>query len=280
MNNTPNRRQVLLATAAGPALLPGRLQASETLRLGLAPYLSPPALMATFRPVREQLSQRLGLVVETYTARDFRALADAVRRVEFDAALLPAHLARVAVADWAWAPLARTIAATPVLVLVRGAGPVRTPADLRGARVGMLDLLSLTAAVGARWLDDQGLSGPDGATVQTLTSINSALYALERDEVAAVVAAASQLQGLPAQTPAGQRSLARVESIPGPMYVARPGLPAATLARWQQAWLALRADLDRPATAANAVPQALTAADLAAIEPYAAFLRRQLAATR
>ena len=284
MNKTLNRRRRLLVTAAGTSLLPGLVpaagRAQETLRLGLAPYLSPPALMAVFRPVREQLSQRLGLAVETYTARDFRALADAVRLAEFDAAMLPAHLARVAAADWGWLPLARTIAATPVLVLVRGQGAVRAPADLRGAQVGMLNLLSLTAAAGARWLADQGLAGQGGAVIQTQTSVNSALYALERDEIAAVVAAASQLQGLPPQTPTGQRTLARIESIPGPMYLARPGLAGPTLERWRQAWLSLTPDPARPVSAANAAPVALAMADLLAMEPYAQFLRRQLAAPR
>lgn len=279
MNHPPHRRQ-LLALAASPIVLPATGRAQDSLRLGLAPYLSPPALMAAFRPVREQLSQHLGLAVETYTARDFRTLADAVRQADFDAALLPAHLARVAAADWGWLPLARTITATPVLVLVRGAGPVNTPARLRGAAVGMLDLLSLTAAAGARWLEEQGLAGPGGAQIQTQASINSALYALERDEVAAVVATASQLQGLPAQTPTGQRTLARIESIPGPMYLARPGLATPTLERWRQAWLALRPDATRPTSAANTAPAHLAAADLLAMEPYAQFLRRQLAAPR
>ena len=277
---TPTRRRLLLAGAALPAALPAHLCAAEALRLGLAPYLSPPALMAAFRPVREQLSQQLGQAVALYTARDFRALADAVRQAEYDAALLPAHMAHVAVADWGWTPLARTIGATPVLVLVRGGGAIHTPADLRGMRVGMLDLLSLTAAVGARWLEEQALSGPGGAVMQALASINSALFALERDEVAAVVATASQLQGLPPRTPGAQRALARIDAIPGPMYLARPGLPPETLERWRRAWWALAPDPARPVTAANAAPTALAAADLQPMALHAAYLRRQLTAPR
>jgi hypothetical protein len=162
-----------------------------------------------------------------------------------------------------------------VLVLVRGDGPVQAPADLRGGRVGALDMMSLVAAVGARWLADQRLSGPGGAQLVVTPSINSALIALERDELSAVVAAATQLQGLPAQTPTGQRTLARLENIPGPIYVLRPGVAPATAARWRQALLAVVPDSTRPATAANARPGALSAAELDALEPYAAFLRQQ-----
>lgn len=270
-------RRMLLAAVGLPVLAGAQ---TAPLRLGLAPYLSPAALMAAFRPLREQLERSLAQPVELYTARDFRALTDAVQRSEYDIALLPAHLARVAVADWHWAPLARTVAATPVLVLVRGNGVVRSPADLRGGRVGMLDMLSLVAAVGARWLADQRLAGPDGAQIVAMPSINSALIALERDELSAVVAAASQLQGLTAPTPTEHRTLARLENIPGPMFVARPGVAAETVARWRQALLAVTPDTSRPLTAANVQPTALSSADLEAIEAYAAFLRRQLASGR
>ena len=137
--------------------------------------------------MREQLERSLAQPVEIYTARDFHALTDDVQRNESDMTLLPAHLARVAVADWGWAPLTRTVTATPVLVLVHDTGPVRTAADLRGGRVGMLCMLSLVAGVGARWLADQRLAGADGAQVVTLPSINSALMALERGALSGLV---------------------------------------------------------------------------------------------
>lgn len=265
------KRRTLLTGAALAAV--GADAQAQALRLGLAPYLSPAALLAVFRPVGEHLQRTLGQPVETYTARDFRALWQAVQASEYDIAMLPAHMARLAVTDSRWQPLARSIDATAVVVLVRGTGPVRDPADLRGKAVGTLDPLSLTAAVGARWLAERGLQD---TPVVVLPSINSALIALERDELAAVVAASSQLLSMPAGTPASQRTLARVEQIPGPCYVARPGVDAPTVARWREALLSIVPDPARPRTAANARPVPLGLADLEAVEPYAAYLRRQL----
>lgn len=266
------RRRTLLALP----LLPAAAARAQTapLRVGLAPYLSPAALLTAFRPLTEHLQRHLGQPVETYTARDFLAISRSVRDTEHDLALVPAHLGRVALSDWRWQPLARTVAATSVVVIVRGGGQVRRAADLRDAAVGMLDPLSLTAAVGARWLAEQGL---DGLRVVALPSINSALIALERDEVAAVVAAATQLLGLPPSTPGGQRTLARLDDIPGPVWIARPGTPPETAARWRDALLAFVPDPARAITAANARPLPLAAADLDTVEPYAADLRRQLA---
>jgi phosphonate transport system substrate-binding protein len=270
------RRRTLLLAGLGSA---GSVHAqAETLRLGLAPYLSPTALLTTFRPVREHLQRVLQQPVEAVTARDFVALAAATQRSEYDIAMLPAHMARLAVADWRWMPLVRTVDATQVQVLVRDGGPVKTPADLRGRRVGMLDLLSLTAAVGVQWLRSQVPPLIDAVEIVPLPSINSALFALQRDEVHAVVAAATQRLSLPAQTPTQQRVLAVLTEIPGPWYVSRPDTPAAALARWREALVAFSPDPNRPTTAANARLTLLTPADTEAMEVYAAHLRRQLAA--
>lgn len=266
------RSLIAAALAAGlPARAPGAQD--SPLRLGLAPYLSPAALLTLFRPVVDQLQRQLGQPVEAYTARDFLALAVAVRAADFDLALLPAHLGRVAMTDWRWLPLVRTLESTPVLVVVRGEGPVREAADLVGRRLGSLDLMSLTSAVGVRWLVQQGL--PESVATP-MPSVNSALIALERDELGAVVLTASQLQTLPPGTPGGQRTLARIGEVPGPVYVARPGTPPERLARLREALTGLTPDPARPRSAANTRPVALAAADLDPLEPYAAYLRRQL----
>lgn len=279
----PLRRKLLLAGVAGVPGLAGATPAQvqpAALRLGLAPFLSPSALLTVFRPLREHLERQLQQPVQAYTARHFRALVDAVQRADYDIALVPAHLAALAVADWRWQPLARTITATQVRVLVRTSGPVADAARLRGGTVGMLDSMSLTAAVGDAWLTSQQLDGPGGARTVAMPSINSALVALARDEVLAVVAATTQLAGLPPATPDGYRTLAALDHIPGPMLIGQPDAAAATVQAWQQALLAFEPDLARPTTAANARHTALTQAHLPALAPYADHLRRQLAGGR
>jgi len=72
--------------------------------------------------------------------------------------------------------------------------------------------------------------------------------------------------------------LARLGEIPGPVYVARPGTPAPTLARWRTALLAFAPDPQRPATAANARLSPLEASHLSALAPFAAAARASLAA--
>ena len=268
------RRSALAALAAwlGSA---GAAATDTPLRIGLAPYLSPAALMAAFRPLREHLERSLARPVEMVTAKDFLSLVEATRRGDYDAALLPAHIARLAVADWRFEPLAHVSQPVAVQVLVRAGGPIKGVQDLRGGRAGMLDALSLTAAVGRQWLQEQGLAA--SVTVLVLPSINSALIALDRGDVEMVVAGASQLVALPASTPRSERVLATVREIPGPVYVSHPRLAPGELAALRAALASYRPDVARPASTTNAVLQPMTAAQLAPLEPFASQARRALA---
>ena len=270
------RRRRLLALAgwlgigARAAAAPG-----APLRIALTPYLSPAALLAAFRPIREHLERALARPIEMVTAKDFAALIEATRRGDYDAVLLPAHLARLAVADWHYEPLASVPEPVTVQVLVRAGGPIKTVPDLRGRKAGMLDALSLVATVGRQWLQEQGLAS--SVAVVALPSVNSALISLDRGEVEAVVAAASQLVNLPESTPRTERVLATIRDIPGLIYVAHSRLAPAEVVSLRAALVAYRPDPSRPKSTANAVLQVVTAEQLAPLEPFAVQARRALA---
>jgi phosphonate transport system substrate-binding protein len=234
------------------------------LRIGLAPYLSPAALLMAFRPMREHLERTLARPIEMVTAKDFAALIEATRRGDYDAALLPAHISRLAAADWRFEPLAGVSDPVIVQVLVRAYGPIKSAPDLRGGKVGMLDALALTATVGRQWLQEQGLSS--SVTVIALPSINSAMISLDRGEVQAVVAGASQLLSLPAGTPRTERLLATVRDIPGPVFVAHPRLTPAEVLGLRAALVAYLPDPARPRATTNAPLQAVTSEQLASLE--------------
>lgn len=271
---SPRRRFCIAAGAA--ALVPARAAAAEPLRIALAPFLSPNALLSLYRPLREHLERSLARPVEMLTAKDFRALAEDARRdTEFDVVQFPAHLARLAMMDWRYEQVGAPTERVTVVVVVRGAGPVRAPADLRERSVGMLDPLSLTATVGRRWLQEQGLA--EQVRVSALPSVNSGFYALEREEVAAFVAADTQLQTLPADTPRGERVLARLTDIPGPLFVASPRMPPAALATLRAAMGRFEPDPARPATAANSHFRLIEPARLAKLDPLVAIARQALA---
>lgn len=275
--NGPDRRHLLaaaLALAAAP-----RLQAQAApLSLALAPFLSPAALLTTYKPLRVHLETALARPVEMVTARDFRSLMEATRRNEHDVVQLPAHLARLAMLDWGWRHVGAPAEAVSVIVAVKDGGPVRAAADLRGRAIAMLDPLSLTATVGRRWMELQGMS--TSVTVIPMPSINSMLFALDRGEVAAFVAAETQLNSLPADTPRGERRLATIGGIPGPVFVARPTLTASELAAVRGAVETFQPDAAKPPTAANSPLRPLSEAQLKALDGYVAMARQALSNAR
>ncbi len=278
--NEVSRRVALSAALTAPLWLTvhgARAQATGTapLTIVLSPFLSPASLLAAFRPLREHLERVLARPVEMRTTRDFRSLCESVRLQQQDAAMLPAHLARLAIADWGYRALAATIDSLDVLVLVRRDSPAKTPADLRGGSVAMLDPLALTATVGRQWLQEQGLL--DAVTVQTAPSINSALFALDRGDAQAIIAGRTQLFGLSVNTPRNERVLATLRGIPGPIYVARPGLPAADFEALRAAMMGFRHDASREVTAANSSLHPVAPALLEQLDPLAAIARRTLA---
>lgn len=275
------RRQWLQALAALATLATARRAhaqdaAANSLPIVLAPFLSAASLLTVYRPLREHLERTLQRPVEMLTAKDFRTLAEETRRGEHAVVQLPAHLARLAMLDWGHQLLAAPTLAVTVVVGVKSQGPVRSAADLRGRRVGMLDALSLTATVGQRWLQTQGVAAQ--VQVVPLASVNSALYALDRDEIAAFVAADTQLATLPAATPRGERVLARIGDIPGPLLLAGPSLPAPEREALRAALLAFVPDATRVATSANSRQGPLSAAQLKRLDAYAAIARQALTA--
>lgn len=274
------RRRLAAAALAAPLLLAGRhvrsqAQPGTPLTLTLSPFLSPASLLAAFRPLREHLERTLARPVEMLSTKDFRTLCESVKGHSQDVAMLPAHLARLAVTDWGHRPLAATIDTLDVVVLVRQDSPARSPADLRGGTAAMLDPLALTATVGRLWLREQALL--ETVTVQTVPSINSALHALDRGDANAVIAGSTQLLGLSVSTPRSDRVLATIRGIPGPIYVARPGMAAAEFDALRAAMLSFRHDASRPVTAANSSLHAVAPALLEQLDALAAIARRTLA---
>ncbi len=263
-----------LSMVGGRAAAQGTQAGQAPLSIVLAPFLSPGSLISVYRPLREHLEKHLQRPVEMLSAKDFRTLAEEARRGDHAVVQLPAHLGRLAMLEWGHELLAAPAAPVTVLVLVKDASAVRSAADLRGRSVGTLDPLSLTATVGRRWLDTQGLSGQ--VQLLSMASVNSAMYALNRDEVAAVVAADTQLATLPAATPRGERVLASIGGMPGPLLLAGPSLPRAEREALRAALACYVPDATRPVSAANSRHSPLPEAQLRALDAYAAIARQAL----
>lgn len=272
------RRRGLVAAVAASVLAAQPLRAQPpALRIALVPFLSPTVMLAAFRPLREHLARELGRSVELYTARSFAALLTQIQHAPDDLTLVAAHIARLAERDWGFTPLAATLEQTTAQLLVRADSRWADAQALRGGSLGLLDRRALPAIVTMTWLHARGLEADRDYRVVVQPSADSALHALARGSVDAVALAASQLQVMPPSTPRNERVLADTGAMPGPIYIARPGLGAGELGRLRAALLRFEPDPAQPETAINTRLRSPTPAGLAALDVFLPKLRREMA---
>lgn len=269
------RRRGALALLAAAAL-PRARAADAPLRIALPPFLPASTMLATFRPLREHLAHTLARPVEMYTARDLDTHVRSLRRDPLDVSLVPPHVARLAARDWGFTVVAATLQSTAVLVVVHRDGALHDVADLRGRTLAVFDRVAMPHAVARRWLASQRIDPQRDLRVVSWMSVSNAMHALARGDVAAVVLAASQYSALDAEATRAVRVLAEAGTMPGPIYIARPGLPATQVDAIRRAMLAFAPDPALPATVANTRLQLPDAAALAALDAYVGALSDDL----
>jgi phosphonate transport system substrate-binding protein len=262
-----------------PALARSRTPA-EALRIGLVPYLSTRAMVSVFEPLRSHLEARLARPARLFTAADFRALADNARLGEYALALLPPHLARIAVADWRHALVARSALTADLILYARRDAPPALPAGLRGQRIAALDPVSLTSLALQRWLAQQGLQTGRDVFIDHMRSITSAVIAVQRGDAIAVVGSSAQMRDMaPAET-ADLVPVATLATVPTVAFVAHAAVPPAEVEAWRRAVL----DFVPPASADPGLSRtrfiAAALQDFEVVETYAQEARRLLAAPR
>lgn len=275
-------RRTLLGRAAAALLAAaaGRTAAQPTggppLRVGLVPYLSTRALISLYQPLREHLERALQRPVRLYTAQDFRTLAINARNGEYDIALLPPHIVRIAVADWGHQFVARFAQTSEVQLVTLPTTALELPDALRGRSIAAIDPLSITTLVLRRWLSDRGLTVGRDVDIRYVRSMSSGVVALERGDAVALVGAIGQFRDVVDGSAAQVKVAAALAAIPTPAFVAHGRVPAEGIARIREALLAFV-----PQSAGAGISQSPFVAgrveDFEGVESYAAEVRRLLA---
>lgn len=196
--------------------------AQETLRLGVLPVMSARASLEAFQPLLDYLSRVRRQRPELLTTPNFHGLYQRIREGQFDVALVPPHVARLAQADLGWQPLARCTPDHRSLLLVPEQGGPTGPEGLRGGVIAVLDRSALVVLIALEALRQRGLQeGRDFALLET-RSYESSRLAVVQGRAQAFV---SRSQGFFNEAQRDRfRILLDAGSLPGYVFAASPRL--------------------------------------------------------
>lgn len=248
---------------------------------GVVPYLTSRRLAELYEPLRVFLENAFGRPVGLETAPSYVAYHARCAAGDYDVIATSPGLGRIAEQEQGYVPLARPLTDLEPLLVVPKDSDLREVRELRGKVVTTSDPMATLTLAARRYLSEAGLPPGSAVTVRPMgTHANSLAALLHGDAVAAIVSvtALKQMGGDWAER---VRVLARVPPTPPLLYMAHQRLGTETLARLQR-------DLLRYGNESSAGQELMrrlghdglrqiTRADLAALDPIAADLKRLLA---
>ena len=224
---------ILLALAPFFLLARPSLAAEKPLILGVFPYVSGFSVVSKFTPLRDYLAAELKRPVQVYTAHDFRTFIERTQRGDYDIVLTAPHLARLAILEANYAPLATYKATLQTLIVVKKDSPYTRLADLRGKSIAIPDKLAIVTLLGTQLLRDANLrENQDYALVATLSHSSAALSVQYGQHDAAIIGS-NPFSQLTPEAQAGLRILARSAPVPTQYYVAHKRLGSRQITRLQ-----------------------------------------------
>ena len=227
-----------LGIAALTLVNPAAAELVKPLEVGIIPNVSTHALFAAYQPMRLYLEQRLGRPVILRTAPDFRTFYERTDKGDYDLAITPPHLAKLAETEAGYVPLTTYQNELSALLLVAKDGPIKTVADLRGKSIGMPDLLALAPMAGRRWLEQRGLKAGTDYTLRITAPHNTAVLSVIRGDTDAAIVGSGPYQLMSAKLRAGVRILANMGTVINATFMAHSRLSADERAQIKEALLA------------------------------------------
>ena len=224
---------ILLALAPFFLIAKPAMAAEKPLIFGVFPYLSGYSVVSKFADLRDYLAAELKRPVQVYTAPDFRTFIERTQRGDYDIALTAPHLARLAILEANYAPLATYKSTLQTLIVAKKDGPFTRLADLRGKSIAIPDRLAIVTMLGTQLLREAGLRDVQDYTLVATLSHSSAALSVQRGQHDAAIIGSNPFSQLTQDAQAGLRILASSAPIPTQYYIAHKRLGSRQITRLQ-----------------------------------------------
>jgi phosphonate transport system substrate-binding protein len=244
----------------------------KELVVGVQPYQPTRALIAHHQNLAAHLRKTLKRPVRIVTASDVNAFGQRILAGDYELAIAPAHLARLAQRDYGWHPLARHTPDTSALLLARKDKTDYTVDSLRGKVLATHGRLRLVSLVAEHWLAERDLQAERDYSLLETASPASAVNALiggQADMATVTLASMAQVRR---SDVAQVRIVQEISSLPLLFFVARADMTPDRRAQLQ------RALLDYPTPQGGGMVTA-NEQDLASMDNYLEHTHRLLQAS-
>jgi phosphonate transport system substrate-binding protein len=199
--------------------------------MGVHPYTSTLALVATHRPLQQHIETTLARAVEFYTAASFEAFVRALLAGEYDIVIAPPHFGVLAMEWQQYLPLAHYKARLEPFLVVREDSPYRQAADFSGKRIAMADKTALIRLAMLKMLADAGLAAGRHFQVVERPTHGAAIMATLQGDADAGVAMRTVFKLQPAEVQRQLRVVLAGQSLPNLFTLAHPRLGASLVSR-------------------------------------------------
>ncbi len=160
-------------------------QQPQTLILGVFPYLSPSQMIEQLNPLRKRFEEALGVPVSLQSAPDFNSFVQRTTRGDYDLVLTAPHMGRLAQKRDGWQLVAMSGQQTATVILVRKDSGITRLEELRGKRMSVGSIRSVTYLLAEEALLRKGVKpGRDLDMIETATFSN-VVQSVFKGEVAA-----------------------------------------------------------------------------------------------
>lgn len=206
--------------------------AQSALELGVFPYLSTRAMLATYQPLQHYLEQQMQRPVLIVTAPDMRTFVERTQAGAYPFVVTAPHFARFAQTEAGYRPLLRAKRDLRGVIVVSARSGIRDVAALRGKTVATPDALAIVTELGQALLRGNGIQPGKDVRMQEFPSHNSAALSVANGTVDAAIVSITAFIQLPEQQKQGLRVLAQTSEVPHVMFLASPRVPSKDVERF------------------------------------------------
>lgn len=148
-------------------------QTSETLILGVFPYISANQMVEQLSPLVKRMEEALGKKITMVSAPDFMSYVERTTKGEYDLVITAPHMGRLAQTRDGWQLVVMSGQQTVTTILVRADSGIQKLEDLRGKKMAVGNWRSVTYLLAEEGLAQKGVSlGKDVEVVETATFSN------------------------------------------------------------------------------------------------------------